>query len=232
MMYHCYTDYLPSNPDTRRRMLVAQSTWPQQLWKEVPIQDRLVSRMWTEEGKSLPYLKDLLDKACEQLVDDDILVHTNDDTCLHTRCAFIVATMLQSVDACFSFRYDFPRLEAPIYDEGIMSGRLYAGSDLHAFRVGWWRKHRDRFPDMVVGLEAWDPCMRVLIQRTHHGRETHVPGIIYHERHGSYWEDPANRYRLTGQRMCLQRAAHFLRTMGVNPRDFGIPEGMLLQARK
>jgi hypothetical protein len=61
MMHHVYTAYAPGDPDTARRQRIAQSTWPRQPWKECPVADADLPRLWQEKGRSFPYLRDLFD---------------------------------------------------------------------------------------------------------------------------------------------------------------------------
>jgi hypothetical protein len=77
-------------------------------------------------------------------------------------------------------------------------------------------------PDMILGLEAWDPCYRTLVDVTNPAKRVCVKDVIYHERHNSYWERPENRKRLKGQKLCLALAAGFLSKHGVDPKRHGI----------
>jgi hypothetical protein len=154
-------------------------------------------RVWREEGKALGYVRDIFDAACHGWEDSDIILYTNPDDCV-------------------------ARLDGPIPDDRIPTGSLYPGSDLAAFRVGWWREFRERMPDMILGFEAWDPCFRTLAETTTGAASLAVPEVIYHEAHASWWMDAANRYRLLGQKYNLKLAAAFLRKHGVDPRRHGI----------
>jgi hypothetical protein len=222
-VYLCFTDYQPKDPDTLRRNQIAQKTWVGQAWELIPIKDEQLPRLWKEEGRQFAYIKDVFDFACAGKNDNDIIVYLNADIHARTDCCQKVVECLQGSDACYSYRRDFPRLDAPIADELFHTGHDYCGSDLCGFRVGWWKKVRNEFPDMVLALESWDPCYRVMADQTNAGKNAALKDIICHSRHSSHWERPENRYRLKGQIHCLKEASRFLRSRGINPQIHGIP---------
>lgn len=223
MIYHVYTAYEPADLETQRRHRVAQETWQRQPWREMPVSDQDMARMWHERGRSFPYVKDVLNAAADKLRAEDILIYTNADNMVRADCCTVVAEALQHSDACYCFRRDFHhRVLTPIPDSDYGKGLDYAGSDLVAFRVEWWQHFRDEFPDMIMAAEAWDAVMRTLIDLTCPQPERRVHDVICHERHGSYWENPAHRYTLKSQRHNLGLAKAFLIENGIEPRRFGI----------
>lgn len=222
---HCWSQYEPADRDTRRRHAVAQASWRDQPWRDLPIADASLPRLFTCGTKRLPYVKDLLDRACVALSDTDIVVFTNADIGVAPDCAIRIVAALQLNDATYAFRNDFAYVIAePLSSERIRDGVQYAGSDLFAFRAGWWRSYRKLYPDALLGAEAWDACLRVLIEATNDAKPLSLPHLIYHERHGGvqYWEHPANRYTLASQRHNLKLARLFLASCGHNPASFGI----------
>lgn len=222
MIYHFYTSYAPSDPDTARRHRVAQLTWPRQPWRDRPIGDAQLPRLWRERGRQYPYVRDLFDAGCAGLPDGDIVVFTNTDILVRGDACPVMAEALQNWDACYAFRRDFHhRFDTPIPDRDFEKGLPYAGSDLAAFRAGWWRDNREEMPDMVIGFEAWDTVLRQLIEETNPGSEP-LRDIICHERHGSYWENPEHRYKLASQRHNLGLAKAFLLERGLVPGNYCI----------
>jgi hypothetical protein len=222
MIYHFFTSYSPSDPDTARRHRIAQMTWPRQPWQERPIEDRNLPRLWRERGRSYPYVIDLFDAGCALLPDDAIMVFTNTDILVRGDACLVIAEALQGCDACYAFRRDFHhRFDTPIPDKDFEKGLDYAGSDLAAFRVGWWRDNRKEMPDMIIGFEAWDTVLRTLIEETNPGVQP-LRDIICHERHGSYWENPAHRYKLASQNHNLGLAKAFLMERGLTPGNYCI----------
>lgn len=224
MIYHVYTAYEPGDLETQRRHKVAQLTWQRQPWQERPVHDADMPRLWNERGRKFPYVKDVLDAGSAGLPLETIVVYTNADNMVRGDCCAVVAEALQNADACYCYRRDFHhRVETPIRDDEYAKGLDYAGSDLVAFRVGWWLHNRVEMPDMIMATEAWDAVIRTLIDETNPGATTRLRDIICHERHGSYWENPAHRYKLKSQLHNLGLAKAFFWERGINPRQFGIP---------
>lgn len=220
--YHCFTKYNPADVDAIRRNTIAQASWKEQPWTEIPVRDEDLPRLWKEEGKQFVYLRDVFDFACAKLQPEDILIYTNADIHCRCDCAFQVEQALASMGACYAFRRDFGRLEEPLKPEDYIHGGAYCGSDLAAFRVRWWSKTRNEMPDMILGLEAWDPCFRLLADRSNRGKPAIVRDVIGHERHDSFWERKENRHRLKGQIHCRKLAARWLWAHGVNPGKHGL----------
>lgn len=224
MIHHFYTSYEPTDPAAKERQRVARITWGTQLWQEIPVHDSDVPRLWEEEGKRYPYVKDVFDFACKGLPGEDIMVYTNADICVRSDCALVVVGAMQDTDAFYSFRRDFNvDFHEPIPDDAIARGSDYAGSDLYGFRVRWWTQHRDEFPDLVLALETWDAVIRHLIERTNQGKPVNLRDTNYHRRHSSFWEDSKNRYRLKGQLHNLTLSTQWLKSRGINPAIHGIP---------
>lgn len=228
MTYHFYSSFPVKDPETFRRQSLAEKTWDLQDWEELPIYDEVLPRMFDERGRKFPYLKDVFDSAFKRTRSgSDILVYTNADICVSTDCSKRIEAHLENRGACYAFRRDFGRLEAPIPDSSIQQGENYPGTDLFAFRASWWADNGRYFPDMILGREAFDPVMRVLMENTNHLKPLSLPNLIYHERHGAptgsvYWEDPRHRYTLPGQLHNLRLAYDWLPRNGYKPENFGI----------
>lgn len=221
MMYHAYSAYQPKDPETRRRMDLAASTWREQPWTEIPIGDHAVRCLRDEKGK-MPFVSDILNLACKDKKNEDIIVFTNSDICVSRDCSYKIAMALTSIDAAYCFRRDFGRLSKPVPDSQIHKGYLYCGSDLYAFRVGWWRKFGREFPDMLLGREGWDAVLRILIELSHPDQNPTLYDLIYHEKHGSVWENPHNRRTIQGQLHNVRAGRHFCYTFGFDPRRIGL----------
>ena len=220
---HLFSSYNPTDPDTCRRHRVAKLTWSRQPWEPLGINNDQLQRSWKEDGRSFPYIRDLFDAAISGHDPETIICYTNSDIMVRGDCCMLLSAVMQGTDACYSYRRDFQhRIETPIPDEDYIKGMPYAGSDLFAFRVRWWREYRPHMPDMILGFEAYDPVLRLLAERTNKGAQTHLPDVICHERHGTMWEHPKNRYRLRAQLHNLALAKSFLKSNGVNPAVHGI----------
>jgi hypothetical protein len=182
-------------------------------------------RQFEHRGGNRPYIRDWFDAGCEGLGETDIVAASNADVMVRGDLCLKLAACLQESNALYTYRRDFHhRIESAPPDADFIKGNDYPGTDLVAFRAGWWRRWRLQLPDFVLGYEAWDPCFRLLVDQTNPGATTCLRDCIAHERHGgpSHWEHPANRYSWRGQKYNLMLAASFLRRNGVNPRVHGI----------
>lgn len=223
MIVHVHSAYTPKDDETRRRQAVAQASWPATGWQERPITDPSLPRLFREKGVPIPYIRDLFDAGTYGLGDSDIVVFTNADIGVASNARFRIAEALQFNDATYAFRRDFyHRVESPIADADIGTGRHYPGSDLFAFRAGWWRAWRNDYPDLLLAREAWDACLRILIEQTNPNKPVSLPDLIWHERHNNGWEGAGLRYTLPGQVYNLRLAYLWITLRKLNPAAFGI----------
>lgn len=225
MIRHFYSSYVTTDPDAQIRHMVAAKTWAVQPWQDHGIKDADLPRMFSEEGgRRFPYVRDVFRAGIEGLDDSDIAVYTNTDICVTTNCCAVIASALQQSDAVFAYRRDFHfQFIKPIPDSEIGKAVHYPGSDLYAFRAKWWREWGEEFPDLLIGFEGWDPCMRILMQETQPaGTPTEIQKVIYHQRHASFWEQPQNKNRLQAQRHNLGLEYVWLKSLGIEPGQFGI----------
>ena len=224
MIRHVISHYEPHDPVVRHRQMLAQSSWADQPWQEIRITDDALPRLFSERMKRLPFIRDLFDLASADCPPEAILLFSNADIGFCSNAAFRVVLALQANDAGYAFRRDLPPRQTLPTDEEISEGKEYAGTDVFFFRVGWWTQWRERFPDMLIGREAWDACLRVLIEDTNRNKPLAISDLVWHVRHGGneYWETPATRYTLPGQLHNLRLARTFLRTCNRNPANFGI----------
>jgi len=144
----------------------------------------------TRDGSSIedapvPFIRDMLNTARSQAKDTDILLIVNSDIGM---CPGITGEILDACNnfgSCYSQRHDFSKIDRLALNEiEVGIGRKYPGADLFAFEATWWDKHKDFFPDMLLGREAWDMIMRDLVRSTG-GIE--LNNAIYHEMHDSHW---------------------------------------------
>lgn len=222
---HFWSQYPVTSPDAKRRHALAQDSWTKQKWTERPVADAALPRHFACAGKRLPYVRDLVDTAAEAAAPDDILVYSNADIGFASNAAVRIALALQANEAGYSFRRDWPRLNAAPRDDEIRDGAHYCGKDVFFFRKRWWGLFRRDMPDMLIGREGWDAVLCELIEATNPNKPLSVPDICWHERHGDngYWEAPQHRYTLAGQLYNLKLARKWLVQHGVPPSNHGIP---------
>lgn len=221
MIYHVHSDYTPQNPETIRRMRLARQTWSMQPWVDLPISEKS-GRLFRDRAGAVPYIKDILNAAASGKQNQDIIVFTNSDICVSPDCCFKIAAAFQSINAGYCFRRDFGRLDAPLPATAIKKGCHYVGSDLYAFRAGWWRRYGPEFPDMLLGRECWDAVLRLLIDDTHPKQNPTLCDLIYHEKHASTWEKPNNKRILASQLHNVNLARQWMLASGLNPQTIGI----------
>ena len=223
-MIHVFSRFPTKDTDTLRRQTLAQSTWVGQRWKELPVDDAILNRRFPENGKLIPYVKDLFDMACANASDDEAIVYSNADIGMVPQASVNIAFALQANNAGYAFRVDFPRLSVVPSVANVEKGQEYCGTDVYFFRAAWWKACRHAFPDMLIAREAWDPCLRVLMEETNENQPLGLRRICWHERHSGpgHWETTANRYTLPGQRYNLALAKMFMKQHGLNPETFGI----------
>lgn len=221
---HLWSLYTPAEEQDRLRHARAQATWEKLPWLAVPVAEFALPRRFECSGKKLPFIRDLFDHACDSEDDEAIIVFSNADIGFATDACLRIALALQPNDAGYAARRDFAGLVTAPTDDQIGTGADYPGTDVFFFRAVWWRTCRGDFPDMVLGREAWDACLRVLIEATNDAKPLSLSNLCWHERHGgqAYWEDPRYRYIIPGQRHNLALARSFMVRAGKNPAEFGI----------
>ena len=217
-MIHIFSDYSSADSDVQRRQALARQTWGMQQWTEVPIKDHEVRGMF-----GFPMVRDLIEKACEDRSPTEMWVLTNSDICIASDGWKRIDERLRQQSCTYAFRRDFNRLDHVVPDHMIGTGYDYCGSDLFAGTVGWWRTHGQLMPELLLGNEAWDAVMRVLMENTKRlPNSLALSNLIYHERHASRWEDPRNRYTHPAQLHNLRVAWKWLVRRKINPGSFGI----------
>ncbi len=180
--------------------------------------------MYTDSAGSIPRIKEVFEVGMRGAADTDIALYSNQDICVRSNCALLVASMMQETDALYSHRRDFNQdFHAPKPDYEIERGDDYIGADLFAFRVSWWKAHRDKMPDMLLGRGWWDSLLWTIMNATNPPGKPQVHNLIYHRRHNSLWERPENRNVLPSQLHCIALALEFCRKYGIDGRYWGLP---------
>lgn len=215
-IFHVFTDYQPKEGGAKRRMDFARGTWQaMQFFGDVialPVADGMfrTSQDTIGDSRPLPYLRDMLDYAASFALPEDIVMLTNDDTCF-VPCAEdkILAEFAAGANSAYAWRrnFFFP-LKHQLKD--IRTGLEDGGVDLIAFRTDIWKRHREAFPDFILGCEAWDYVYRLLVPELNGGR----PGLhdlIYHEYHDPVWRRDEVRAVNIGQKFNRALARNFFK---------------------
>jgi hypothetical protein len=219
---HAYPFHTPSFDSDKRRYQIAAYTWRSQKWIEHPVSDADLPRMFVEGKKTLPFVRDVIDHAAKDLLFDDVIVYTNSDTCVATDCLKKVLRRLKEVDALYVYRRDFTEFLDVIPDDKIKEGVEHVGSDLHAFKVSWWKRKRKEFPNLVLARIAPDAILRHLIDEDGQWPKTKLENLIYHQIHQAVWEQPENKFTLAGNRLNIELVNKFLEKRGIAPEKFKI----------
>lgn len=169
--------------ETLARNAVASETHGR--WPKVTITP---ARLFDDQIRQVPYLKDIIDQACSGLGDSDSIVFTNADICFYQNKLHKLEREICEGRVVMSHRIDVSATEEA----------LYPGYDLFAFTVRWWKDHRDLLVDLVIGTEYWDACFKELIKRTK-SEYAELNDITYHHVHNSMWCRPENIHTLASQ---------------------------------
>lgn len=187
-----YNDYAPNDRAESVRHVQAMMTWNFHTWRGSVVKNRVMlddlSRSSADLGDERPvaYVKDLIEAGMSVARPQDAVLIINRDVCLTSTAPMRIWKGLDGGIAACPRRNMSP----------IPTGRLFrsvmhcppdGGYDLFAITPGWWASHGDKMPDMLIGRETWDTCLRLLANETT-GRNADVDDTSYHSAHRSYWK--------------------------------------------
>lgn len=225
---HVYTHLeRGASEDTNRRNAFAESTWAPEYavgrWVGLPFGETNLTRSSgdspIDDERPIPFMHDVINAALAvEHEDGDVIAWTNADSCFCPGLTGRILEMVERHGCAFTHRWDFHRrLAKPLVNESqIRRGEWYPGTDAVFFTVGWWKEHRDEYPDMLVGREQNDEVLRQLVKR-HGGHE--IPAAIYHEKHPSFWEHHGRRMNGNGNLWNHRLAREWFRRTGFRPFD-------------
>lgn len=213
-IFHVYSEF-QAKGETGRRNAFASSTWNNEYqngnWVALPTHDSELFRSSKNVGdhRGVPFIKDLVNKAADLALDEDLIVLTNRDTCFSSGLTEAILSTMLAYPGLSAHRYDFHHPLYQLYtpNQAIL-GNWYCGCDLFCFTRKFWLDHRDEYPDMFLGTEAWDWIMRELIKK-YGGVDIHY-GLIYHEFHPAYWYQPSVKNSNPAQKHNVSFARKFL----------------------
>jgi len=134
--------------------------------------------------KTLPYVPDMINLAVKKINSWDVVLLTNDDTCLSPDIYSVIQETIPQYGAIWSARREHAHLNVLLSKERLMHGYKHVGADVFAFTKAWWMEHGHEMPDMFMALENWDYVLRLVIL-DHGGME--IEGLCYHEVHQGAW---------------------------------------------
>lgn len=171
-----YYDNAINDDDERTRYAAARATWDYQFNQgdviEVPIKAGQLPRTSLAIGDSreLPYIRDLFDAGCALAAPEDIVVLCNSDILLSAGMfPRLIEGVIRGKGATCCQRRRLDPKQGRIYKD-FTGCKTDGGFDVFAVTPHWWRTHREKMPDMLLGREAWDTCFRVLVEELADGR--------------------------------------------------------------
>lgn len=186
---HVWSDYTGRKADAMHRHEMAKETW--RLCGATLVDCRVAdeqlrrsSRKTLGDTRACPFVKDLIESGAKVANDDDILLFTNDDTCLADGAVECIRSIVNQRGALWCARRELPPFVEPLPSEKMMKGYKHVGADLFAFTKGWWTAHCGSMPDMLYGYEAFDLVLKKLIL-LRGGVE--AENLCYHEIHVGLW---------------------------------------------
>jgi hypothetical protein len=221
-IFHAYSPYIPRDPEGFRRVELSRYTWIAEWvtgpWKCAPLDSEPRDSRTVGDSRPMPFVKDVINSAFYWgASDSDAIAFTNADVCFTPGLTGWILDTVPRHGAAYSHRWDFARLDKPLSNEAqVQRGKWYPGSDAFFFTVGWWKAHRDEYPDMILGREQCDEVLRQLVKR-HGGRE--IKAAIYHEKHESFWDRPENHGPNEGNRHNRRLARKWFLRTGYRPND-------------
>lgn len=213
-LVHIQTAFIGA--EERERVKVANIRWSYQYrlgqWSRDVVSDEQLPRLFEDGKRKLPYVRDMIDLVVSRSsAGDPIFVFTNTDTIPVNSLTRHLLHAFKDHECAYSFRRDIkdsqPRTETSIR----LQTEEYPGCDLFAFTLRWWKDNRKQFPDMLYATDAWDYCMRKLMDKSGGKRFFY---LIYHTLHQGEWdrnkESEAHKHNHA-------QAEPFLRKMGLEP---------------
>jgi ADP-heptose:LPS heptosyltransferase len=201
---HCWHSPPPSvDVNTIRRESVAGYSWRIAYqtgeWIDGGSSMRDYPRAFDENGRKLPFLKDIIDAAFIKTADDsDLILLTNTDNVLAPDTYTQIAKAWEGgARGFYGARMDFTRIDKPLTSAEIARGANYSGKDVFGFASKWWREHRETFPDLCFAREAWDGVLYKTLEKEGFPE---LKFLVAHEGHLTTWCNGANRVNLPGQR--------------------------------
>jgi hypothetical protein len=191
-----YSDYEPQDEQTEARIDMADRSWEfhfaQSDFIEVP---------YKSEG--LPKIRDILDHACSMALPEDIVAYANADAGLTTLAyELIVAGVARGNGVtCCGERNMKP--EPGIFYKDVTHCKSRGGIEVIAMTPQWWKLHREKMPDMLIGREAWDTVFATLAEEWADGHaiadigntdlwpasKAHTDNVCWHEEHFGNWQN-------------------------------------------
>jgi hypothetical protein len=184
----------------------AQSTWKGNFELRVVECERTAKDIGCTRG--CYYVKDIYDKSLE-LNDDDIFCYINSDCALVPEWTDIIVPIIAKFGCAYSHRVEVSKFGRMFHANDFINHNTSLGVDFMAFTPAWWKAHRDKFPDGVIGHEGHDFPIVYYMRKSGFDR---MPPVIWHERHLSFWNRPHNLQDHPVQKEVRRRLVEWTKT--------------------
>jgi|ERR1700722_87979 len=225
-IYHVADWYL-GNVGDNPRILRARATW-EDLRRDPDytiIEHRLVNGQRSSKDlgdtRTLPYITDIIDRGCtEPATDKDIVVFSNSDVALVPEALAVLRQKMEKMDCCFSRRVDVLNFDTRHTLNTLKGKSAHVGADLFAFRIGWWKEHRDEIPAVFLAAEGWDAVSRWWCLKHNPKAEIETP-ICFHAVHRPFWSRPSQIHTNPAQIYNRKVCEEWVRGNGLDVTLFG-----------
>jgi hypothetical protein len=210
-VWHAVDRFEDTDPKIIERKRMVQASWdllyesgqlmPAHFWKYPRNAKETIN-----DPRRLPYLKDILKNAIDQMDDGDICLWTNDDNIIHPRLPEYLKFHVSIYGACSMFRTEFrgniASLDLSPENFAKAGTGKHIGRDGFAFTKEWLVKNWDALGDVILGASDWDIYLAAFIRLQHGIRTTNanlgdqifpaeIPnGYTGHIAHHSQWNTP------------------------------------------
>lgn len=140
-----FSDFTPSDPDTKRRQDAAYRTWPSLGARMFSFRGQRSSAIF-KDNRAMPFVRDMIEAAFST-GQEEIVVITNNDIKFDPKLKESILKSCSQWGCWWAYRTDRP------------GGRTDQGADVFAFTRCWWNCHRHLFPDFLLGYWWWDDVM-------------------------------------------------------------------------
>lgn len=177
--------------------------------------------------EDLPMVKDIMRAAASHAQPEDVVLYVNMDNGLTTETyERVLAGVGRALGACACPRRNLTPQLGRLY-RSVLNCPTTGGYDAFAFTPHWWNTNEWEFPDMVLGREAWDTVLRILMHEKATGEKIAGVGLIdhfaqspancddvcWHTEHMSRWQ--VDRHALKGNLANLHAAQGFFAQRGI-----------------
>lgn len=177
-------------------------------WIDEWLRDSQMPRLFQDDRRRVPYLKDMIEIGMEGKPESSIFVFSNSDVIPSRGITRLLLQAFETHECAYSYRRDVDELRVFSPEEIRTKATVYSGLDLFAFTREWWDANSSALPDLLFATELWDYCLKLLMDSTGGKRFQY---LIYHLRHEP--EGLRNRDSRS-QKYNREKAEPFLKTHG------------------